>query len=179
MNARAAGVFAALGWAVALAVFLLPVVSPDVFWHLSAARFMVAHHSWPRVDWLSYSMGGRPWIDFEWLCQLAWYGTLHFLGWWGLVAFKATVFSLAAVCLWRALDLYGLSREGKTLALIAWAVAWIPLNDLRPENFSVLGFTYQLWWLEARRLGRKHFLPVWGYPVKLYVTDRAKPTDWQ
>jgi hypothetical protein len=24
-----------------------------------------------------------------------------------------------------------------------------------------------------------HFLPVWGYPVRLYVTDRARPTDWQ
>src|SRR3981081_3256207 len=25
----------------------------------------------------------------------------------------------------------------------------------------------------------EHFLPIWGYPVKLYNTDVAKPTDWQ
>src|SRR5260370_40492599 len=25
----------------------------------------------------------------------------------------------------------------------------------------------------------KHFLPVWGYPVKLYNTDAPKPSDWQ
>lgn len=25
----------------------------------------------------------------------------------------------------------------------------------------------------------KHFLPVWGYPVKLYNTDNPKRTDWQ
>lgn len=25
----------------------------------------------------------------------------------------------------------------------------------------------------------QHFLPVWGYPVKLYNTKKAKPTDWQ
>ena len=25
----------------------------------------------------------------------------------------------------------------------------------------------------------KYFLPVWGYPVKLYNTKRAKPSDWQ
>ncbi|HET6158053.1 MAG TPA: hypothetical protein VFE34_06900 [Dongiaceae bacterium] len=25
----------------------------------------------------------------------------------------------------------------------------------------------------------QHFLPVWGYPVELYNTDKAKPTDWQ
>src|ERR1700692_683503 len=25
----------------------------------------------------------------------------------------------------------------------------------------------------------QHFLPVWGYPVKLYNTKTAKPTDWQ
>src|SRR5438874_8236587 len=24
-----------------------------------------------------------------------------------------------------------------------------------------------------------HFLPIWGYPVKLYNTRVAKPTDWQ
>jgi len=24
-----------------------------------------------------------------------------------------------------------------------------------------------------------HFLPVWGYPVKLYNTDAPKPSDWQ
>ena len=25
----------------------------------------------------------------------------------------------------------------------------------------------------------QHFLPIWGYPVKLYNTKAAKPTDWQ
>jgi hypothetical protein len=25
----------------------------------------------------------------------------------------------------------------------------------------------------------KHFLPVWGYPLKLYNTKKAKPSDWQ
>jgi hypothetical protein len=25
----------------------------------------------------------------------------------------------------------------------------------------------------------KHFLPVWGYPVDLYVTRKPKPSDWQ
>jgi hypothetical protein len=25
----------------------------------------------------------------------------------------------------------------------------------------------------------KYFLPVWGYPVKLYNTKKARPTDWQ
>jgi hypothetical protein len=25
----------------------------------------------------------------------------------------------------------------------------------------------------------QHFLPIWGYPVKLYNTAKAKPSDWQ
>jgi hypothetical protein len=25
----------------------------------------------------------------------------------------------------------------------------------------------------------QHFLPIWGYPVKLYNTDTAKPSEWQ
>jgi len=24
----------------------------------------------------------------------------------------------------------------------------------------------------------EHFLPVWGYPVKLYNTKKARPSDW-
>ena len=24
-----------------------------------------------------------------------------------------------------------------------------------------------------------HFLPIWGYPVKLYNTEVSKPADWQ
>jgi hypothetical protein len=25
----------------------------------------------------------------------------------------------------------------------------------------------------------QHFLPVWGYPVRLYIATRARPSDWQ
>ena len=25
----------------------------------------------------------------------------------------------------------------------------------------------------------EYFMPVWGYPLKLYNTDTAKPSDWQ
>ncbi|MBI3547571.1 MAG: hypothetical protein HY078_00825 [Elusimicrobia bacterium] len=146
--------FAVLCWATALASFCLPVSNPDIFWHLSAARRMVAVGAIPRADWLSFTMEGRPWLDFEWLCQLVWYGTLKGIGPWGLVALKASLFSVGAACLWGATRLYRLDLKLSALAVLAWGVGLAPSNDLRPENLSLALFSAEFLWLEALRLER-------------------------
>jgi hypothetical protein len=63
-------------WAFALALFVscLPIHSPDLFWHLSAGRWMAAHRAIPSSDPFSFTRLGEPWLDFEWLLQLFWYG---------------------------------------------------------------------------------------------------------
>lgn len=153
-NPRASNIFMAACWCVSLATFLRPIYNPDIFWHLQAAQRIVATHSIPRTDWITFTMLGRPWIDFEWLAELIWYAVLKVGGFGGLVVLKASILSAAAVCLWRTLKLYSLSLEGRSLALLAWSIATIASNDLRPDNFSLLFFMLEWWLLEARRLGR-------------------------
>jgi len=149
-----AWVLAGVCLAGALAAFCLPISNPDLYWHLSAARWMAEHKAFPRADWLSQTMYGRPWTDFEWLSQLVW-GAVHGAGGvTALWALKALLFSLGGALVWAILGLYGLSPAGRGLGVFAWALGLTSANDLRPENFSLLFFLGLWLWLEARRLGR-------------------------
>lgn len=148
---RLARAAAALCLAGALAAFLLPVTNPDLFWHLSAARWMAAQLAWPRADWLSHTLDGRPWADFEWLSQLVFLAAHRLGGMRGLWLLKAGLYSACAGALWRALAAGGLAVLPRAAAVLAWALAVSPANDLRPENFSLLLFILLFGALERRR----------------------------
>lgn len=147
-----------LGWAAALAAalpaFLFPLYNPDVFWHLSAGRWMVEHAALPRVEFLSFSLPGRAWLDFEWLSQLLFYGAWSAGRWRALWTVKLL---LMAGC-WRALDRalarQGASSEARALALGVWGVSALSWADARPELFSLLFFTIVLGRLEDIRADR-------------------------
>jgi hypothetical protein len=73
-------------WAFILAaiVLFLPISSPDLFWHLSAGRWMSDHLALIRTDFLSFTREGVPWINFEWGLQLIWSAIFALGGLWGL-----------------------------------------------------------------------------------------------
>ncbi|MFH1724635.1 MAG: hypothetical protein ABII00_08435 [Elusimicrobiota bacterium] len=152
MGRKAADALAVLCLAGAAGVFCLPIANPDIFWHLSAGRWMLDHLAFPRADWLSHTMAGAPWADFEWLVQLLWVGVSRAAGETGLWALKVLVFLAAGGILWRTLGLYGAGRAPRALGIFIWAIAGASANDLRPENFSLLFFLGLWHWLEARRL---------------------------
>ena len=67
------------GWLLAAAVLSLPVLlypmaNPDIFWHLQAAKMIVSSGALPQSDFFSFSLLGTPWVNFEWLIQLIYYG---------------------------------------------------------------------------------------------------------
>jgi len=73
-------VWVALTAAVAWGAFAAGSVPPnDLWWHLRAGEWILAHGTIPRVDLFSYTQVGSPWIYQAWLAEvfLAW---LHGLG---------------------------------------------------------------------------------------------------
>lgn len=108
----------------------------------------------PTQDWLSFTQAGAPWVDFEWLAQVVWHLVLGASGWWGLLLLKAGCLGVAAWALWRTLELYETPPASRAAWLLSWALAILPANDLRPENFSIAFFGLEWWWLERDRLGR-------------------------
>jgi hypothetical protein len=75
--------WAVLGAALAGVILcMLPksIVDPDIGWHLRNAAWLVRNHSFLHKDVYSFTVAGKPWIDPEWLAELAFYA-----GWrtWG------------------------------------------------------------------------------------------------
>lgn len=146
----------AAGALTALAALAGPVLNPDLWWHLSAGKYIFSNHSLPAADFLSWSEAGAAWLDFEWLAQVVYY-TAWSLG--GSGAFFALKFLLLGATL-PALYAH-LRRAGQAAqafwALPLWGLALLPNADLRPENFSALFFALLLLRLEEARRG-----PGWG-----------------
>jgi hypothetical protein len=148
-------VLRAWAYALALVVFCLPVYNPDLFWHLSAARWMLAHGAIPRTDSFTFTAFGAPWIDFEWGVQLAWRAA-HALG--GLWALWALKILLLAAAFWPVDGLLrdkGASSAARAGALALWLSAMVAQADLRPDLVSACFFAVLLRRLEN---GRASFL---------------------
>ncbi len=143
---------ATLLWAVALILalpaFLFPLSNPDIFWHLSAGRWIIEHHAVPRTDFLSFSMPGTDWVDFEWLSQLL-FQLLYQIG--GMTALWLLKISLLLAS-WLIVDRFLTRRqvivEARILALALWSVGMLAHSDIRPELFSILFFSLLVTWLE-------------------------------
>lgn len=135
----------------AAASLAAPVSNPDLFWHLSAARRAVETGALPTADWLSFTMRGVPWVDFEWLQGLAWFAVHSAAGMAGLWALKAAVLGAAAAALWRLARRCGLAAAPAAALSLAWTLSLGKANDLRPENASLLLFVLLLSFLQSRR----------------------------
>ena len=123
--------------ALAFLLGLFPMLDPDTWWHLAAARMIVESHSVPQVDVLTYTNAGRPWIDVYWLFQLVLLVLYRLGGTSALVFLKACGGALAV-----GLALLSRRRDGHAETLV---LAWIPALFLlsgrlceRPELFSMV-----------------------------------------
>ncbi len=154
MNRLPQGLVWAAALAAALPAFLLPFHNPDLFWHLSSGRWIVQHGALPYAEFLSFSLPGKPWLDFEWLSQLAFYGADAAGGFLGVWLLKAALLAGCAFFFDRTLRENDLSSRARAVALAVWGVAALSWSDARPELFSLLLFSAVLWRLEAVRLGR-------------------------
>lgn len=146
----------ALGWtafAFSASAFFLPVMNPDIFWHLSAGKYAAANFSPPRFDFLSWASAGKEWVDPDWGAQLVFYLAHKAGGFKALLVLKAAVLSLALLVFRSLAQLYG---RGALLPFVLplLAAGLLGGGDLGPENFTLLFFALTLYRLEQVRLGR-------------------------
>ena len=56
---------------------------PDIWWHLADARQLVTTHHFMQAEPNSFTVGGKPWVNPEWLAELPYwfsYKALHYQG---------------------------------------------------------------------------------------------------
>ncbi len=143
--------FFAFVFLLAAPAFLGPPQNPDLFWHLSAGKRIVLSHAVPRADFLSWSMAGQPWTDFEWLTQAVYFLLYSKYGLAGLQALKLLFFGGTAAFVFLLLRLYGIGICFPA-AFSVWAAAMLPCLDVRADNATMFFFTAELYFLERLRL---------------------------
>jgi hypothetical protein len=60
-----------LAIAIATGVYIAgPIVDPDLWWHIVAGRWILAHHSIPTVDHWNFFTAGTPWRAYSWSIEV-------------------------------------------------------------------------------------------------------------
>lgn len=114
-----------------------PIRSYDFFWHLATGRWIVEHRALPLYDPFALASAHIPWINGEWLWEIAAYAVQSVAGFGGVsilnAFFVAAIFTLA---FWFA------ARESDTgVALLGSAIGFAGASDrlgIRPAEAAAL-----------------------------------------
>jgi hypothetical protein len=132
-----------LGLALAVPPALAVRADADLWWHLAAGQEILARHL-PRHDTWSYTLNGAPWVDHEWLPEIATALAWNAGGTAGLLTLRALGL-LALVAAWLAVVVRRLaagSEEPASVPVLAWFLVGLPwsfvanLCNLRPQTVT-------------------------------------------
>jgi tetratricopeptide (TPR) repeat protein len=143
---------------------------PDCFWHLATGEWILAHGQVPHADAFSSTVPGKPWMDWEWLFQVAIRVVYARGGFDALVVVKAVMVALAALVMFDTSRRNGAQPLLAALAVLAAFVAMQGRLDVQPDVLMFLFTAMTLAMLEAARLGSKdssrgHHWWLLGLPV--------------
>src|SRR5436190_16657427 len=95
----------------------------DTYWQTAVGRWILDHHTLPRVDIYSFTKAGEPWTSSSWLAQVLYATSYNLAGWTGPVV-------LAAGCIAAtfALLVHILGRRIPAAYAVAVAIAALVLS---------------------------------------------------
>ena len=142
-----------LSLALLVAVARMPILTPDVWWHLATGR-LVARDGIPHRDPFSYTLGERSWTAHEWLADRVLFASFESGGFLGVVLWRAALITAAVMLAYLVARLRG--RVLWSLVLLipaAWAMQrnWLD----RPQLWTFVLAPLILGLLEAHRMGRR------------------------
>ncbi len=156
----------ALLFAPALICFFRDVLEDaDIWWHLKAAEWILAHRAWPTTDAFTSQGAGGPWTAYSWLAEMVLYGFYRTFGLRGLMLYTGAL-SVAIVAAFHGLiRRLGTDRRAAVVLTLAAILGLITVQTPRPWLFSILLFVFELdLLLTARRTGN-HRLLLWLVPL--------------
>ena len=149
----------------AVAVALLgSTADPDLWGHVRFGQDILALHHIPGSDSYSFT-SDRPWINHEWLAEVAMALAFNAGGASGLNLLRLFVIGLTLVLVWSHLsDVDELLRL--QLVAVAGVGMLLRVHPFRPQIFSVLLFALMLW-LVARAERRNSIAPLIAVPLTM------------
>lgn len=163
-----------VGFAFAAACY--PISDTDIWWHLTAARQLVAERSFLRSDPFSTLSLDQPWYNLHWLFQLLVYGAYQLDGLRGIVVGKALTFAAAAWLLLRAIEVTtGTKPRSLNVAMLALLIlAGRHLALERPVVLSLLFLCLLLLLVERFAAEPRRWI-LWALPLLQLVWSNCQP----
>jgi len=138
------------------------IMDLDLWLHLAMGKFITFHRYVPSVDVLSCSIAGSPWVNHEWLFQVAVYNIFNTWGADGLITMQVVIAALTMMLLL----FLGYSRKRQLLVTIALFLVYMVYHQrftIRPDLYSLLFFTIYIFVLSM------HIDKRWATPVLFVV----------
>jgi hypothetical protein len=129
---------------------------PDIYWHLRNASQLLHTGHFIHADTWTFTVAGKPWLDFEWLAELPYYFAWRWLGETGFYVVMMVLVSAIVI------GMYSLARLRSHDAKAAFVAAFIGLDfmtvSLGPRTllFGWLFLTLELAILWNLREGRDY-----------------------
>ncbi len=143
--------------------FSSTVADPDLWGHIRFGQDILRTGSIVQSDAYSYRSAGQPWINHEWLSELAFAGIYDRAGPRGLVVGKVFLSAVLAGLCHVHLTRRGLGPFGAVFLLILASIPFrMGLGTIRPQIFTYLAFLLVLLLLERAKTGREFYL--WALP---------------
>jgi hypothetical protein len=143
----------------------VPVLDPDIWWHLAVGQWVVEHGTVPVNDPFSQPGQDQAWVAYSWLYEVLVHGLYQAFGLAGIVAYRLAL-SLAIIAalhaLVRRLEPRFLAATGLTAA---GTLAVAMLFSERPWLFTVLFTTLTLHALVCLRRSGPPPRWVWALPL--------------
>jgi hypothetical protein len=130
--------------AVVLATLAHTRADPDLWGHVAFGRDIVTTRALPASDTYSFT-SDVPWVNHEWLAEVAMYAAYALGGGPALIALKILVVAVALLLAARTLRLEGVAPPARDLLLAVAVIASVQqANAVRPQVFSILLFAAML-----------------------------------
>jgi hypothetical protein len=170
-------------WLAVFFIYLTPIELGDIWWHLSAGRWIWERFELPGADPFSFTPVHDETFVLRafWLCQVLLYGASRLAGIQGLVVLKAAVFTFTLAVLYRrARSSAGIPAIAGYLLIVPAAYLSVQYDEIRPQTFSFIFFSVLLFALEKGRRtmgGEKHShqLYTWSLPLLMTVWANMHP----
>lgn len=91
---------------------------PDIGWHLRNAQYLIQHRTFVRTDMYSFTTGGKPWMDPEWLAEVPFYLGWRWMGRQGVFLVEYLALSLILLGIFWLATLESGNAKGALLASI-------------------------------------------------------------
>src|SRR5512143_3177596 len=117
------------------ALAVRPALDPDLWLHLRSGQWIIDNGTVPATDFLSFTAAGAPWLEHEWLANVALYALYRAGGLILLSLFAASVITTTFIGVYRLSELRPHLAVFTTIAAaLATAFTW----DARPQIVTML-----------------------------------------